>query len=124
RALVEHAATRVQSDGSAPPASDDSEQTDTQISNAEQQRGLRPTTRQAIQVSVAAALCIITGEMVSPSRWYWAVIAAFVIFAGTNSWGETLTKGWQRLLGTVLGVPCGVLVATLVSGDQVWSLVA
>ena len=59
-----------------------------------------------------------------PSRWYWAVIAAFVIFAGTNSWGETLTKGWQRLLGTMLGVPCGVLVATLFSGNTTASLAA
>jgi uncharacterized membrane protein YccC len=86
--------------------------------------GLRPTTRQAIQVSVAASLAILTGELVSPARWYWAVIAAFVIFAGTNSWGETLTKGWQRLLGTLLGVPCGVLVATLFEGDTTASLVA
>jgi len=85
--------------------------------------GLRPTTRQAIQVAVAASLAIVVGEAVSPARWYWAVIAAFVIFAGTNSWGETLTKGWQRLLGTALGVPSGVLIATLVSGDRAASLV-
>lgn len=84
--------------------------------------GLRPTTRQAIQVSVAAALAIVVGELVSPARWYWAVIAAFVIFAGTNSWGETLTKGWQRLLGTLLGVPCGVLVATLLTGHETAAL--
>ncbi len=64
------------------------------------------------------------GELVSPSRWYWAVIAAFVIFAGTNSWGETLTKGWQRLIGTMLGVPCGVLVATLFAGNKTASLAA
>jgi uncharacterized membrane protein YccC len=81
------------------------------------QRGLRPTTRQAIQVTIAASLAIVVGEFVSPARWYWAVIAAFVTFAGTTSWAETLTKGWQRLLGTVLGVPSGVLVATAVSGD-------
>lgn len=85
--------------------------------------GLRPTTRQAIQVAVAASLAIVVGESVSPARWYWAVIAAFVVFAGTNSWGETLTKGWQRLLGTALGVPSGVLVATLVSGNTAASLV-
>ncbi len=88
------------------------------------EEGLRPTTRQAIQVTVAASLAIVTGELVSPARWYWAVIAAFVIFAGTNSWGETLTKGWQRLLGTILGVPCGVLVATLFAGDTSAALVA
>jgi Fusaric acid resistance protein-like len=86
--------------------------------------GLRQTTRQAIQVAVAASLAIIIGELVSPARWYWAAIAAFVIFAGTNSWGETLTKGWQRLLGTILGVPCGVLVATLFAGDKTASLAA
>lgn len=91
--------------------------------NADEE-GPRPTTRQAIQVSVAASLAIVTGELVSPARWYWAVIAAFVIFAGTNSWGETLTKGWQRLLGTILGVPCGVLVATLFAGNTGAALAA
>lgn len=84
--------------------------------------GLLPTTRQAIQVCIAASLAIVTGELVSPDRWYWAVIAAFVIFAGTNSWGETLTKGWQRLLGTLLGVPAGVLVATLLTGHEIGAL--
>lgn len=88
------------------------------------EQGLPQTTRQAIQVAVAASLTIVAGELLSPTRWYWAVIAAFVIFAGTNSWAETLTKGWQRLLGTVLGVPCGVLVATLFAGDKTGSLVA
>src|ERR1700743_243350 len=82
-----------------------------------------PFTRQALQVAVAAALAIVVGETVSPSHWYWAAIAAFVIFAGTHSWAETLRKGWQRLLGTVLGVPSGVLVATLVSGNTIASLV-
>ncbi len=90
---------------------------------AEPPQGLLPTTRQAIQASVAASLAIVTGDLVSPARWYWAVIAAFVVFAGTNTWGDTLTKGWQRLWGTVLGVPCGILVATLVSGDRTASLV-
>ncbi|WP_116375064.1 FUSC family protein [Mycobacterium sp. MFM001] len=106
---------RVEQPESTPPAPPPAD--------TEPESGLRPTTRQAIQVAVAASLAIVVGELVSPARWYWAVIAAFVIFAGTNSWGETLTKGWQRLLGTALGVPSGVLIATLVSGDRVASLV-
>jgi uncharacterized membrane protein YccC len=123
RAIVEGAAAGKAralqgADGVPPPESDAAGPDDAPDD------GLRPTTRQAIQVSVAASLAIVTGELVSPSRWYWAVIAAFVIFAGTNSWGETLTKGWQRLLGTMLGVPCGVLVATLFAGDKTASLVA
>jgi uncharacterized membrane protein YgaE (UPF0421/DUF939 family) len=94
-----------------------------QADEQQSQPGMLPSTRQAIQVAVAAALAIVVGETVSPSHWYWAAIAAFVIFAGTNSWAETLDKGWQRLLGTVLGVPSGVLVATLVSGNTIASLV-
>jgi uncharacterized membrane protein YccC len=107
-------------DSGRPPASEDAGSDE--ATEDEPITGLRPTTRQAIQVSVAASLAIVVGELVSPARWYWAVIAAFVIFAGTNSWGETLTKGWQRLLGTLLGVPCGVLVATLLTGHKTAAL--
>ncbi|ORB12697.1 FUSC family protein [Mycobacterium noviomagense] len=109
RAMVDRASSATPA---APPAREE----------PQQRTGLRPTTRQAIQVAVAASLAIVVGEFVSPARWYWAVIAAFVIFAGTNTWGETLTKGWQRLLGTALGVPCGILIATLVSGNRAVSL--
>ena len=110
---------------SAPPPVAESVGVDADAAADEpQDTGLRQTTRQAIQVSVAASLAIVIGELVSPARWFWAVIAAFVIFAGTNSWGETLTKGWQRLLGTMLGVPSGMLVATLFAGDKTASLAA
>ena len=122
RAIVEGAATAgtgvlESTDVAPPPASDSDGQ-----QAGQQSSGLLPSTRQAIQVSVAASLAIVIGQPLSPSRWYWAVIAAFVIFAGTNSWGETLTKGWQRLIGTMLGVPCGVLVATLFGGNHLGSL--
>jgi uncharacterized membrane protein YccC len=118
RAIVERA-------HSAPPPVSESVGADADAAAGEpQDTGLRQTTRQAIQVAVAASLAIVIGELVSPSRWFWAVVAAFVIFAGTNSWGETLTKGWQRLLGTMLGVPSGVLVATLFAGNKTASLAA
>ena len=119
RALVEGVAT-----GRTPPPASDSLAPAADAAGEQESGGLRQTTRQAIQVAIAASLAIVIGELVSPLRWFWAVIAAFVIFAGTNSWGETLTKGWQRLLGTVLGVPCGVLVATLFSGNKTGSLAA
>lgn len=84
---------------------------------------LLPTTRQAYQVAVASSLAIIAGEMLSDARWYWAVIAAFVVFTGTSSRGQTLNKGWHRLLGTALGIPAGVLVAALVGGNKVLSII-
>lgn len=101
---------------------DDAAEPDGDTDAEQSPAGLLPTTRQAIQASVAAALAIVVGDRVSPDRWYWAVIAAFVVFAGTNTWGDTLTKGWQRLLGTALGVPCGMLVATLFAGNTVGSV--
>ncbi|ORA17848.1 FUSC family protein [Mycobacterium asiaticum] len=119
REMIERAATGDAPERITGDDSDDGKDED------EDQSGpaLLPTTRQAIQASVAASLAIVTGDAVSPARWYWAVIAAFVVFAGTNTWGDTLTKGWQRLSGTILGVPCGILVATLVAGDHTASLV-
>jgi uncharacterized membrane protein YccC len=80
--------------------------------------GMPPTTRQAIQVSIASALAVGAGELLSPNRWYWAVIAAFVVFNGTSSRGETFVKGWQRMLGTIGGVLAGVLIATAVGGAK------
>lgn len=119
RALIQHASAAAVEN---PPGPTEPPDTAADAVPGEQRQGLRPTTRQAIQVAIAGALAIVAGELVSPARWYWAVIAAFVIFAGT-SWGEILTKGWQRLLGTALGVPSGVLVATAVSGNTVVSVV-
>lgn len=124
RELVEQAARDPAAGGETtpwPPLTE--EDRDGDCAEQDRDEGLRPTTRQAIQVAIAASLAIVAGELVSPARWYWAVIAAFVVFTGTISWGETLTKGWHRLLGTALGVPAGVLIATAVGGNRMWSVV-
>ena len=85
--------------------------------------GLALTTRQAVQVGVATGLAIIGGELLSPSRWYWAVIAAFVVFAGTSSRGDVLTRGVDRVLGTIGGVVAGMALAFVVDGAVVPTLV-
>jgi uncharacterized membrane protein YccC len=85
--------------------------------------GLRPHTRQAIQVGVATSLAIVAGEFISPSRWYWAVITAFIVFTNTTSRGEILSRGWQRIVGTLAGVVAGIGVAVAVDGNTVASLV-
>ncbi|MFY9805673.1 MAG: FUSC family protein [Pseudonocardiaceae bacterium] len=96
---------------------------DSSAGDGEPRGWLRVTTRQSVQVGLAGTLAIVAGELISPTRWYWAAITAFVIYAGTVSRGETLTKGWQRVLGTVGGVVAGVLVAVLVGGNSAISLV-
>jgi Fusaric acid resistance protein-like len=85
--------------------------------------GLRPSTRQAIQVGMATSLAIVAGEFISPSRWYWAVITAFIVFTNTTSRGEILSRGWQRIVGTLAGVVAGVGVAVAVGGNTAASLV-
>jgi uncharacterized membrane protein YccC len=95
----------------------------TVTAETEEPSGLALTTRQAIQVGVATSLAIIIGELVSPSRWYWAVIAAFVIFAGTTSRGDILSRGVQRVIGTVGGVIAGMGLAVVVGAHHLVSLV-
>ncbi len=82
--------------------------------------GLRPP----IQTAIAASLAIISGELVSPSRWYWAAFAAYIMFQGTRSRGESIAKGVQFMIGTVAGVVIGALAATLLFGHPLFTMVA
>jgi hypothetical protein len=88
-----------------------------------QDAGLLLTTRQAVQVGVGTTLAIVIGELLAPQRWYWAVIAAFVVFANTSSRGDLLSRGWGRIVGTVGGVAAGMGLAALTAGNQVVSLI-
>jgi uncharacterized membrane protein YccC len=82
--------------------------------------GLRP----ALQTAIAAGLAILGGDLVSPNRWYWAAFAAFVMFQGTRSRGESIKKGWQFMVGTLAGVIFGMLAATLLSGHEILTMAA
>ncbi|MFJ9020035.1 FUSC family protein [Streptomyces sp. NPDC102259] len=83
----------------------------------------RPTTRAAVQVAVGSSLAIVGGELLSSHRWYWAVLTCWIVFINTASTGEILVKGYRRLLGTVLGVVAGILLAGLV-GHHTWTAFA
>jgi uncharacterized membrane protein YccC len=78
--------------------------------------GLSAPLRQAIQTTTACGLAMVVGFGLSPQRWLWAVIAAYVVFAGVQSSGHVLIKSLQRTLGTVAGVFIGLGLAALVSG--------
>lgn len=69
----------------------------------------QPPLRQALQVTLAAAASIGFGEWLSPAHWYWAVLAAFFVFSGTASSGETAARAWARVVGTALGVGLGIV---------------
>ncbi|KAA0021924.1 FUSC family protein [Antrihabitans cavernicola] len=78
------------------------------------QEGLDPSTKAAIQVAVATSAATILGELISPDRWYWAVLTAFLVFTGASTRGEILTRAGHRIVGTICGVIAGVLLAALV----------
>lgn len=73
-----------------------------------------PSTRAAVQVAVATSLATLLGELVSPDRWYWAVLTAFLVFNGASSRGQILSRAGHRVVGTVAGVLAGVVIAALV----------
>jgi uncharacterized membrane protein YccC len=95
--------------------------------NASQERGtgwlerlrMAPYARTAIQMGVAVTAAIIAGDAMSGRRFYWAVIAAFITFMGTNTAGEQIRKSFFRVVGTLVGVVIGALLAHAV-GDVVW----
>lgn len=79
----------------------------------------RTTTRQAVQVAVAGALALGVGQLLSQERWYWAVGAVWWIFVNTTSRGETMVRGFRRVLGTVTGIAVAALVAVPLDGAAV-----
>ncbi|MER5810515.1 FUSC family protein [Streptomyces sp. NPDC002033] len=79
----------------------------------------RPTTRQAFQATAACGFALAIGQALSEDRWYWAVGTAWWIFVNTASRGETLVRGFRRVLGTVLGIAAGLLIAVPLHGAPV-----
>ncbi|MFD7500312.1 FUSC family protein [Streptomyces sp. NPDC059850] len=80
-------------------------------------RGLaRPATRQAFQAAAACAVALAVGQALSGERWYWAVGTTWWIFVNTASRGETLVRGFRRVVGTVSGIAAGLAVAVPLDG--------
>lgn len=77
-----------------------------------------PNTRMTIQATVAATIATYVGEAISGSRWYWAVLTAFLVFVGGNTRGAILTKASRRVLGTVLGIAVGIGLAVAAGSSQ------
>jgi uncharacterized membrane protein YgaE (UPF0421/DUF939 family) len=79
---------------------------------------LPPYLRTAIQMGVAAGAAILLGDLLSKQRFYWAVLAAFMTFMGTNNQGEQTSKALSRVLGTLIGIAAGSLIVTLIGAHH------
>jgi uncharacterized membrane protein YccC len=82
---------------------------------------LDPPAQIAIRVAVAVGVASALGSVVSERRFYWAVLAVFVTFMGTNTSGEQVIKAIHRVAGTIVGVLIGSLLANAI-GHSTWSL--
>lgn len=78
---------------------------------------VQPHLRSGIQSAAAAALAIVGGIMLSPDRWYWAVITVFVMFTGTYSRGQALAKSLKRIFGTLAGILAAMALVWLLRGN-------
>lgn len=78
--------------------------------------------RQAVQTAVAGGLAIVIGREISPTRYYWAVLAAFIAFSGTATRSETSIKAANRVVGTVVGLVAGLALARATAGHTAWIL--
>jgi Fusaric acid resistance protein-like len=79
-------------------------------------------TRNAIQIGIAAGASIVLGDLISPQRFYWAVIAAFITFMGAHNSGEQIRKALLRVGGTVVGILLGSLLVNAVGHHTLWSI--
>jgi uncharacterized membrane protein YccC len=84
--------------------------------------GLARYTRNAIQIGIAAAVAIVLGDLISPQRFYWAVLAAFITFMGAHNAGEQIRKALFRVAGTVIGIGVGSLLVSAVGHHTLWSI--
>jgi hypothetical protein len=84
--------------------------------------GLARYSRNAIQIGIAAGAAIALGDLVSPQRYYWAVLAAFITFMGAHNAGEQILKAIFRVVGTVIGIGVGSLLVSAVGHHTHWSI--
>jgi len=53
---------------------------------------LKPNVRAAIQIGVAGGLAVIAADARSPQHLFWAILAVFLVFFGTNNSGEQVAR--------------------------------
>lgn len=77
-----------------------------------------------VQLGVAVVAATTAGLLLAPALWHWAVLAALVTMFGVTSASASLTRGWRRLFGALIGIPVGLGLALLVDASVVATAVA
>jgi uncharacterized membrane protein YccC len=72
-----------------------------------------------VQVTLGSTVAMLGGMALSPQRWFWAVITVYVVFLNTRSRGDAIYKGSHRVIGTLLGLFGGLLIAVSIAGNHI-----
>ena len=75
-----------------------------------------PALKLAIQVTLAAAIAMVGGLWLSETRWFWAILTAFLVFTNTQSRGDAAIRALARAFGTLFGIVVGIGLATVLAG--------
>lgn len=111
RAMQAHLAIHHITTNARGISDDDIAATEPDSDDQEAPSGLNPNTKAAIQVAVATSAATVLGNLIAADRGYWAVLTAFLVFTGVSTRGEILSRAGHRIVGTVVGVLAGVLLA-------------
>ena len=82
--------------------------------------GVPAALNRPIQVTLACGLTLGLGLALSPTRWYWAVVTAYIVFNNTRTRADTAVRALSRSAGTLGGVLAGTLIATTTNLPSVW----
>jgi uncharacterized membrane protein YccC len=77
------------------------------------QARLSLNSRLCVQTAVAVPVTLLLGELLSARRYYWAVLACFLVLTGTFTTAERVRKGADRVLGTVGGLVAATVAVHL-----------
>ncbi|WP_262705358.1 MULTISPECIES: FUSC family protein [Streptomyces] len=84
---------------------------------------LRLTTRQAIQAGIASALALLVGYAIDQHYFFWAAACCLVVFNGTATGEETVTRSIHRTAGTALGLLPAIAVAGVAGVNPVMTTI-
>jgi uncharacterized membrane protein YccC len=73
----------------------------------------------ATQLLAAIALSLAAAQFIDPRHGYWAVTAAVVMVFGWTSGAASLSKGYRRILGALVGIPVGLGLSLLVHDNLI-----
>jgi hypothetical protein len=83
--------------------------------------GVPAALHRPIQVTLACGLALGLGLALSPTRWYWAAVTAYIVFNNTRTRADTAVRALSRSAGTLGGVLAGTLIATVLQGHALGS---